>query len=313
MGGSRHRIGDLGRRPLTVLVTGAMLVATAIAGVYVLVPAEGGNILAEAAGETITEEAFRQEYRQYLLTSGVPDRPALRLAFLSDMIGARLQITEAVQEGIRRTSGYQDRQEVVARKLLVDAFVQRTVLDTLRVAETNVREMFVRAQSEVTARHLIARTKAEADTLRARLGRGETFKFLAQEVFKDSVLKANGGLLPAFTFDEMDAAFEDAAFSLPLGMVSDPDEMDAAFEDAAFSLPLGMVSDPVRTAQGFSIIRVEDRFTKHSSLSRSMSRNVRTSRRMCLCASAPMPGGHWFSRLSRRARWCCSSPVPKLC
>ncbi len=268
-----------------------MLVATAIAGVYVLVPAEGGNILAEAAGETITEEAFRQEYRQYLLTSGVPDRPALRLAFLSDMIGARLQITEAVQEGIRRTSGYQDRQEVVARKLLVDAFVQRTVLDTLRVAETNVREMFVRAQSEVTARHLIARTKAEADTLRARLGRGETFKFLAQEVFKDSVLKANGGLLPAFTFDEM----------------------DAAFEDAAFSLPLGMVSDPVRTAQGFSIIRVEDRFTKHSSLSRSMSRNVRTSRRMCLCASAPMPGGHWFSRLSRRARWCCSSPVPKLC
>ncbi len=38
--------------------------------------------------------------------------------------------------------------------------------------------------------------------------------------------------------------------------------MDPAFEDAAFSLAVGARSEPVRTAYGYSIIEVEDRFTK---------------------------------------------------
>src|SRR5690606_39944691 len=38
--------------------------------------------------------------------------------------------------------------------------------------------------------------------------------------------------------------------------------MDPDFEDAAFGLAVGAVSRPVRTAQGYSIIQVTDRFTK---------------------------------------------------
>ena len=73
-----------------------------------------------------------------------------------------------------------------------------------------------------------------------RLQAGESFESLAAEVFADPLLANNGGLIGTFGFDEM----------------------DPAFEDAAFRLRVGEVSEPVRTSQGYSIIRLDDRFTK---------------------------------------------------
>ncbi len=221
---------------ITVLVASGLILAAACA----LRTPDGDRVLAAAAGEVVTEEAFRREYTRFILSSGVPDDLRLRQAMLHEMIGSRLMIKEALEGGIDQTPAFAHRRDVAARKLLVEAYVDHVVLDTLTVAEAEVREMFVRAQTQVTARHLYARTEAQAQALHARLLAGEAFEALAREVFRDTVLSANGGLLPLFTFDEM----------------------DAAFEDAAFSLPLGAVSGPVKTAQGYSIIRVEDRFTK---------------------------------------------------
>ena len=69
---------------------------------------------------------------------------------------------------------------------------------------------------------------------------GSTFAKLALDVFNDPALKNSGGLLPPFTFDEM----------------------DPAFEDTAFQLPIGKISHPVRTPQGYFILKVEDRFKR---------------------------------------------------
>jgi parvulin-like peptidyl-prolyl isomerase len=60
---------------------------------------------------------------------------------------------------------------------------------------------------------------------------------LAAEVFTDPKLSSSGGSLGSFSFDEM----------------------DPAFEDAAYTLDVGEVSHPVRTAHGYSIIRLDDR------------------------------------------------------
>ena len=113
-------------------------------------------------------------------------------------------------------------------------------LDTLTVRERAVRELFVRANTQITARHLYAPTLEEAEALRARLLAGESFEVLARETFADPTLAANGGSVGTFSFDDM----------------------DPAFEAAAFRLPVGEVSEPVRTAAGYSVLRVDDRFTK---------------------------------------------------
>ena len=67
-----------------------------------------------------------------------------------------------------------------------------------------------------------------------------SFEELAEENFKDPQLRDTGGALGYFTVDEM----------------------DPAFEDAAFALDIGQISKPIRTAQGYSIIQVQDRIIR---------------------------------------------------
>lgn len=231
----RHGRRGLMLASVVVLVAAAAVGTAQLAGLF-----SGGRPLAAAGNAAVSAEQFKTEYRQYILASGLPDSPALRLALLREMMAAKLLVMEAVEDGIRETAAYRERRSIVERKLLVDAYVAHAAWDTLQVRDAEVRQMFIRSQTSVTARHLYARTLAAAQDLRVRLRRGASFEELAREVFQDPVLKESGGLLPAFTFDEM----------------------DAAFEDAAFTLPPGVASEPIRTAQGYSIIRVEDRFTK---------------------------------------------------
>lgn len=196
--------------------------------------------VARAGDVGVTASAFRAAYRTYLLTVGLEDGPALRRAFVEDLLAQRLLIARARAEGIEETPAVRFERERLRRKLVLDRYAQRVLFDTLRVRDADLHEAFRRMHSEATVRHLYARTRAQAEALRARLVAGEPFEALAAEVFADPALARNGGLLGTIRFDEA----------------------DPAFEEAAFTLPIGVVSAPVRTAQGYSILRVEDRFTQ---------------------------------------------------
>jgi peptidyl-prolyl cis-trans isomerase SurA len=80
-----------------------------------------------------------------------------------------------------------------------------------------------------------ASAKEEADSLRAQVGSGADFSELAREHSDDAGTAANGGDLDWFRRGVM----------------------VREFEDAAFSLPDGAVSQPVRTDYGWHIIKVE--------------------------------------------------------
>jgi len=196
-------------------------------------------IVATAGEVTIRADVFRQAYVEYLGRTGLTDASTLRRAFLDNLVAAHLLIKETRAAGVEQEAGYQAHYERASRKLLLDAYTAQVLFDTIRVTDRDLRAMFVRAHTQITARHLYARTREQADVLHARLQHGESFEVLAKEVFADPRLAENGGLVGTFAFDEM----------------------DPTFEDAAFSLEVGAISEPVRMAQGYSIIQVQDRFT----------------------------------------------------
>lgn len=200
----------------------------------------GQPAVAEVAGEAISAAVFRTRYMDYLLKTGLHDTPGRRAGFLNQLIGVKLIVQEAEAGGISEDARYQVEKEAVSRKLLLDAYAHRVLYDTIGVSPHELEAMFVRVNTRLTARHLYAPTRAEAEGLQARLRDGAPFEALAREVFADSLLAHQGGLIGTFGFDEM----------------------DPAFEDAAYGLAVGETSAPVRTAQGYSIIRLEDRFTK---------------------------------------------------
>lgn len=102
-------------------------------------------------------------------------------------------------------------------------------------------------EPKVRARHILIRgdfTKGEDDPalqkiqeIKRRIDNGEGFSKLAREFSEDETTARIGGDLGYFG----------------------PREMDAAFEEVAFTLKEGQVSDVVRTGHGYHLILVVDR------------------------------------------------------
>ena len=84
------------------------------------------------------------------------------------------------------------------------------------------------------ARHIMVATEEEAQQVKARLDAGEDFAAVAQEVSTDTGSAADGGDLGW----------------LPEGV------RVAAFNDAAFSLDVGVISDPIQSSFGWHVIQV---------------------------------------------------------
>jgi parvulin-like peptidyl-prolyl isomerase len=106
---------------------------------------------------------------------------------------------------------------------LLDQKVQKQVYSELPVV-----------QEQVWARHILVETEDEAKDVLARLDAGEDWNALAAELSLDTSNNTTGGDLGWF----------------PRGYMVEP------FEEAAFALEVGKVSEPVETDYGWHIIQV---------------------------------------------------------
>jgi parvulin-like peptidyl-prolyl isomerase len=75
---------------------------------------------------------------------------------------------------------------------------------------------------QVNVRHILVETEEEAQAVIERLNNGEDFSALAQELSQDTGSAEQGGELDFSPRGSFVPEFEDAAFSLPVGQVSEP-------------------------------------------------------------------------------------------
>ncbi len=198
------------------------------------------DALAIVGQKVIDNGYFAKRYREFLQRTGATDNGLARRSMLNNLIAEELLILEA------RTRGYDHdaagRQELERIKLqeLLSAYHQRYIASPVATTDEELKQLFINLNTKLKARHLYAPTRRQADSLYQLLQQGIPFEQLAKTSFHDPVLRESGGLLGYFTVDEM----------------------DPAFEEAAYALKIGEVSAPVRTNDGYSIIRVDDRIGK---------------------------------------------------
>ncbi len=200
------------------------------------------NSLALIGNRTIEQRAFVDRYNDFRKRTGdgVPDTYEARRQVLNLYVDEEILISEAERRGFNRDGAGSLEQRRIETQELLNLFNREMIAGKVTVSEDELKELFIRLNSRLRVRHLYAATRAEADSLHALVENGESFDALARQIFQDERLRDSGGLLGEITVDEM----------------------EAGFEDAAFGLAEGEVSQPVRTSDGYSIIRVDQRITK---------------------------------------------------
>ncbi len=196
------------------------------------------DVLAFVEERTITADQFLKYYQQYRQRIGmnVPDNGQFRRQVLYNLVDDAVFIVKAIEQGFDRDAVGQFERERIETQTLLDLYHKTFIAPRVEVEDAELVQLFIRLNMRVKARHLYAPTRREADSLYTLLQNGASFQELARQIFTDPQLRESGGDLGYFTVDEM----------------------DPAFEEAAYALQVGEISPPVKTRFGYSIIKVED-------------------------------------------------------
>jgi len=198
------------------------------------------DVAARVGDVEISAQEYGARLTDFFRSSSTNDNLKIRRQILENMIHEELILAEAKKRGWLDEAAYREKSSRVRTQAILDEYRQRFVAGAVTVDDEDLKRAFARLNVRMSARHLYARSEQEAWKLRDLLLKGATFEELALKVFQDPKLRSNGGYIGYFTFGEM----------------------DPAFEDTAYRLRIGEISEPVKTAQGYSIIRVEDRLAK---------------------------------------------------
>jgi peptidyl-prolyl cis-trans isomerase C len=204
--------------------------------------AQDGKTVATVDGKTITESDLtlaEGELGQQFANLPAEQR---RAAALSAIIEIRLLSEEAVKKGLDKQTEFQQRMAFLNQRALHAALIDSEVAGKITDADVRARydkEIAARPPvNEVHARHILVKTKEEAEAIIKQLDGGADFQKLANEHTTDPSGKSSGGDLGYFGPGQMVPEFETAAFALENGQYT---------------------KQPVQTQFGWHIIKVEDK------------------------------------------------------
>lgn len=182
---------------------------------------------------------FIRMYRKSMEPGKTPDIDR----YLQQFILFKMKVADAVSQGYDTTKAFKTELKGYRNQLA------QTYLTDTQTKEKLIRQAYQRSLTEINAWHILIGLPPEAspeDTLKAwqkasdireRIVKGENFETVARGTSDDQSAKINGGNLGYFTVFQM---------IMP-------------FEDAAYSLRKGAISNPVRTPYGYHIIKVTDK------------------------------------------------------
>jgi peptidyl-prolyl cis-trans isomerase C len=204
--------------------------------------------LARINDRVITVAEFDQEMEQLppaLKALVVTDKG--RREFLQKLIERELLLQEGVKKGFGKDEEILRKVEQFKQGLIIEALTEKFCAGKDEVSDKEVEAYYKGNKSKfslgerVRVRHIMVKTRSEAQEIKDRLNRGEDFIALAKQ-YSIWPTKQQGGDLGYITRGMVDKSFEDAAFALKRR---------------------GEISGIVKTKLGFHIIRLEGRQGPH--------------------------------------------------
>lgn len=198
-------------------------------------------IVARVNGKAITESDMQLAEAEVGADLGsIP--PATRRRVLLEFLVSQQLFAEAAEAAkLGAGPAFDARIAYWRRRSLREAYFEKALQSGDVIAEAKAiydKEVAgAKGEEEVHARHILVESEAKAKELRERIVKGADFAELARTFSKDPGSKQDGGSLGFFGRGQM----------VP------------QFEEAAFKLKAGEVSEPIQSQFGWHIIRVEER------------------------------------------------------
>jgi peptidyl-prolyl cis-trans isomerase SurA len=190
-------------------------------------------------GDKIQAGEFIRMYKKSI----EPGKPLDIDNYLQQFIVFKLKVSDAVAQGydttkafVNELNGYRNQ---LAQNYLTDIQTKEKLLSKTyqrSLTEINAWHILIGLASDASAEDSIKAWQKASD-VRERIIKGEPFERVARAASDDQSVKINGGNLGYFTVFQM---------IMP-------------FEDAAYSLKVGAISEPVRTPYGYHIIKVAEK------------------------------------------------------
>lgn len=205
-------------------------------------PPTEDNVLAQINDHSVSVVHFENAFKEYFYRTGQVLTPTetTKKAILDSEFNTYVLAVFAEDIGLNTTAEAEYQRGAIRKRVLTEEFFKQVILDEVEVTDADLREYFIRFNSNLRASHIYAQTKEIADEYYTRIQKGESFEDLAKEAFTNTYLSQNGGDIGRFTTDDL----------------------DISFENQAFSMNVGDISMPIQTAQGYSIIKLTDRVTR---------------------------------------------------
>ncbi len=208
-------------------------------------PVDPNAVVATINGEAITEADLTLAEGELSQQFAQLPPEQRRAAALSAAIEIKILADKAVAEGLDKDADFQRRAAFLTQRALHGWVVEKEVVGKITDEEIRARyDQEIAAQppvNEVHARHILVKTREEADAIVKQLDGGADFEKLANEHTSDPSGKTNGGDLGYFGPGQMVPEFDKAAQALEVGAYS---------------------KEPVQTQFGWHVIKVEDKRAK---------------------------------------------------
>jgi len=191
-------------------------------------------------GHLITVGEFERSYVQALISTGQNDTSQGRYTHLNALIEEHLWYQEALRRNLNSDSLSSDFRNLALKRAVGGRYYELEFIDQLPpLTESEIRQAFVHYKQPIIARHLFYRNELEAHASYERLIAGESFLEEAQHTYQTEQFDSTAGWLGEVRYFQV----------------------DDAFAEATFILPVDSFSSPIRTRQGWHIVKVEDRLS----------------------------------------------------
>ncbi|TMN23024.1 peptidylprolyl isomerase [Lentibacillus cibarius] len=224
------------------------IAVTLTASVFTLAACNSGDdskIVAETDAGNVTKDEFYQELkerygedvlREMVTVEVLDDKYDVSEKQIDKEVqNVKDQLGNQFQTALKR-QGFKDEQAF--RKMLKLSLLQEeAVAEDMDISEKEMKEKYERMKTEVQAQHILVQDEKTAKEVKKKLDNGGDFAKLAKEYSEDTKTKDEGGKLGYFSTGKM----------------------TPAFEDKAYSMETGKISEPVKTDYGYHIIKVTDK------------------------------------------------------